>query len=285
MNNRYSTVHDLDVAGEVRLALREDIGPGDLTAGLIPATLRANAVIVCRESAVLCGRDWVDAAFNQIDAGIRTTWHAEDGDRLRPDTVACRIEGPARGIVTAERTALNFLQTLSGTATRARRFADAVDGLPVQLLDTRKTIPGMRGAQKYAVRCGGCGNHRMGLFDAMLIKENHIAAAGDLGTAVQNARALHPDKALEVEVENLEQLSAALALKPDRILLDNFDMHALRQAARIAGGATPLEASGNITLDNIREVAGTGVDYISLGSLTKHVQAIDFSLLFIKGKN
>lgn len=279
MNNRYS-IHGVNIAEEVQLALREDVGPGDLTAELIPAPQRANAVILCRENAVLCGRDWADAAFRQVESDIRTTWHAADGDRLGPGMIVCEIRGPARGIVTAERTALNFLQTLSGTATRARRFADAVAGLPVKLLDTRKTLPGLRGAQKYAVRCGGCENHRRGLFDAMLIKENHIAAAGGLTAAVRRARDLQPDKLLEVEVENLEQLREALALRPDRILLDNFDMKELRQAARLADGAVPLEASGGITLDNIRDVAATGVDYISLGSLTKHVQAIDFSLLF-----
>lgn len=280
MNNRYLTDGILDISEEVRLALREDIGPGDLTAALIPEAQRANAVILCRENAVLCGRDWADAAFRQVDANIHTTWRCGDGDRLHPGTTICEIEGPARGIVTAERTALNFLQTLSGTATRARRFADAVAGLPVKLLDTRKTLPGLRGAQKYAVRCGGCENHRRGLYDAMLIKENHIAAAGGLTAAVRRARDLHPGKLLEVEVENLGQLREALVLRPDRILLDNFDMNDLRQAARIAGGTVPLEASGNITLDNIRDVAVTGVDYISLGSLTKHVEAVDYSLLF-----
>jgi nicotinate-nucleotide pyrophosphorylase (carboxylating) len=268
------------IAEDVQRALREDIGSGDLTADLIPPANRANAVILCRENAVLCGCAWVDAAFTQVDAGIRIEWHAQDGELLRPDMIVCTLHGPARGIVTAERTALNFLQTLSGTATRARRFADAVTGLPVRLLDTRKTIPGLRVAQKYAVHCGGGENHRQGLFDALLIKENHISAAGGLTAAVQQARALHADKLLEVEVENLEQLREALPLRPDRILLDNFNMHNLQQAVHIAAGAVPLEASGNITLENIRSVAATGVDYISLGSLTKHIQAVDYSLLF-----
>lgn len=279
MTKRYP----LDPAGviaQVRYALQEDIGPGDLTAELIPASRRAEAVILCREDAVLCGCDWADAAFSQVDGGIRIAWHAADGDRLHSGMTVCEIQGPARGIVTAERTALNFLQTLSGTATCARRYADAVSGLPVKLLDTRKTVPGLRTAQKYAVRCGGCENHRRGLFDAMLIKENHIAAAGGLTAAAQGARALHGDKLLEVEVENLQQLQEALALKPDRILLDNFKLNELQEAVRIAGGTVPLEASGSITLDNIRDVAATGVDYISLGSLTKHVEAVDFSLLF-----
>jgi nicotinate-nucleotide pyrophosphorylase (carboxylating) len=279
MTERYPIKEDSIVA-EVQRALREDIGSGDLTADLIPLSNRANAVILCRENAVLCGRAWADAAFKQVDAGIRVTWHAEDGDLLHPDMTVCGIHGPARGIVTAERTALNFMQTLSGTATRARRFANAVAGLPVRLLDTRKTIPGLRAAQKYAVHCGGCENHRQGLFDALLIKENHIAAAGGLAVAVQHARALHPGKPLEVEVENLEQLREALPLRPDRILLDNFNLRDVQQAVSIAAGAVPLEASGNITLDNIRMVATTGIDYISVGGLTKHLQAIDYSLLF-----
>ncbi|HEX5056584.1 MAG TPA: carboxylating nicotinate-nucleotide diphosphorylase [Gammaproteobacteria bacterium] len=269
-----------EIAMEVQRALHEDIGTGDLTAELIPGVLNATAKILCREEAVLCGRPWVEAAFGQVDRAIRLAWHAEDGARLHAGMVVCEIHGPARGIVTAERTALNFLQVLSGTATHARRYADAVSGLPVKLLDTRKTLPGLRAAQKYAVRCGGCENHRQGLFDAMLIKENHIAAAGGLTPAVERARALHADKLLEVEVENLEQLREALALKPDRILLDNFNIDDLQQAARIAGRAVPLEASGNITLENIRSVAATGIDYISLGSLTKHVRAVDYSLLF-----
>ncbi len=277
-----SRINEAGVTTDVQRALHEDIGTGDLTAGLIPASLNASATILCRENAVLCGRAWVEEAFRQVDNGIRLTWHAQDGDPVKPDTVVCEINGPARGIVTAERTALNFLQTLSGTATCARRFADAVAGLPVTLLDTRKTVPGLRAAQKYAVRCGGGQNHRQGLFDAMLIKENHIAAAGSLTSAVQAARALHGDTMLEVEVENLEQLQEALMLKPDRILLDNFNAQDLQQAVQLASGAVPLEASGNITLDNIRAIAATGVNYISLGSLTKHVRAVDFSLLFNK---
>jgi nicotinate-nucleotide pyrophosphorylase (carboxylating) len=269
-----------EIAAEVQCALQEDIGPGDLTAELIPAALDATAVILCREEAVLCGCAWVDAVFNRVDPAIRPAWQAQDGARLQPGTIVCEIRGPARGIVTAERTALNFLQTLSGTATRARRYADAVSGLPVKLLDTRKTLPGLRAAQKYAVRCGGCENHRQGLFDAMLIKENHIAAAGGLTAAVTRARALHANTPLEVEVENLEQLREAIALKPDRILLDNFNIDGLQRAVRLADGTVALEASGNISLENIRAVAATGVDYISLGNLTKHVQAVDYSLLF-----
>jgi nicotinate-nucleotide pyrophosphorylase (carboxylating) len=279
MINR-SFTDDARIATDVQHALNEDIGSGDLTAQLIPASLVASASILCRENAVLCGRAWVEAAFRQVDGGIRLTWHAQDGDRMRPEMIVCEINGHARGIVTAERTALNFLQTLSGTATSARRFADAVDGLPVKLLDTRKTVPGLRAAQKYAVRCGGCENHRQGLFDALLIKENHIAAAGGLTAAVQTARALHRNTLLEVEVENLEQLREALPLKPDRILLDNFSLQDLQQAVQLTAGAIPLEASGNITLDNIRAVAATGLNYISLGSLTKHLQAVDYSLLF-----
>ncbi len=268
------------IAADVQRALQEDIGSGDLTAELIPAAQQAEAMILCREDAVLCGSAWVDAAFRQVDNRIRLNWHLQDGDLLQPDVTVCSIRGPARGMVSAERTALNFLQTLSATATRARRYADAVAGLPVTLLDTRKTIPGLRAAQKYAIRCGGCDNHRLGLFDALLIKENHITAAGGVTTAVRRARELHPDKALTVEVENLEQLQEVLPLRPDRILLDNFKLENLQQAVKITAGAVALEASGNITLENIRGIAATGVDYISIGSLTKHVQAIDYSLLF-----
>jgi nicotinate-nucleotide pyrophosphorylase (carboxylating) len=279
MINRYPPDKVVIVA-DVQRALQEDIGSGDLTAELIPATQQAEAVILCRESAVLCGCAWVDAAFRQVDDKIRVNWQLQDGDLLQANVTVCTIRGPARGMVSAERTALNFLQSLSATATRARRYADAVAGLPVRLLDTRKTIPGLRAAQKYAVQCGGCDNHRQGLFDALLIKENHIAAAGGLTAAVQHARKLHPDKALTVEVENLKQLQEALPLQPDRILLDNFKVEDLRRAVEITAGAIPLEASGSITLDNIRSIAATGVNYISIGSLTKHQQAIDYSLLF-----
>jgi nicotinate-nucleotide pyrophosphorylase (carboxylating) len=269
------------VAEDVQRALAEDIGSGDLTAALIPESQYAGAMIICREHAVLCGRSWADSCFKQLDASIELSWNAEDGDALHPDMVVCEIEGPARGIITAERTALNFLQTLSGTATAARRYADAVAGSAVVLLDTRKTLPGLRAAQKYAVRCGGCSNHRQGLYDAMLIKENHIASAGSPVAAITAARKLHPDKSLEIEVETLNQLQQILLLWPDRILLDNFNEADLRTAVQMTAGNIPLEASGNITLDNIRSVVATGVDFISLGSLTKHMQAIDFSLLFI----
>jgi nicotinate-nucleotide pyrophosphorylase (carboxylating) len=279
MINRYPP-DKAAIAADVQRALQEDIGTGDLTAGLIPAAKQAEAVILCRESAIVCGGAWVDAAFRQVDDRIEVSWQPQDGDRVQPNAEVCTIRGPARGMVTAERTALNFLQTLSATATRARRYADAVAGLPVRLLDTRKTIPGLRAAQKYAIRCGGCDNHRQGLFDELLIKENHIAAAGSLTAAVQAARKLHPHKPLTVEVENLDQLRQALPLRPDRILLDNFKVEDLQQAVKIAAGGVPLEASGNITLDNIRGIAATGVNFISIGSLTKHVQAIDYSLLF-----
>jgi nicotinate-nucleotide pyrophosphorylase (carboxylating) len=279
MINRYPP-DKAAIAADVQRALQEDIGSGDLTAELIPETQQAEALILCRESAVLCGRAWVDAAFRQVDDRIRLSWHLQDGDTVQPNVTVCTIRGPARGMVSAERTALNFLQTLSATATRARRYADAVSGLTVRLLDTRKTIPGLRTAQKYAVQCGGCDNHRQGLFDEMLIKENHIAAAGGLTTAVQQARKLHPDKTLTVEVENLKQLQEALPLGPDRILLDNFKLEDLQRAVQITAGAIPLEASGSITLDNIRNIAATGVNFISIGSLTKHLQAVDYSLLF-----
>jgi nicotinate-nucleotide pyrophosphorylase (carboxylating) len=279
MTDRYLP-DESSIVADVQRALHEDIGSGDLTADLIPATQQAEAVILCRESAVLCGRAWVEAAFRQVDDRIRLDWQLYDGDRVEPGMIVCEISGPARGMVSAERTALNFLQTLSATATHARRFADAAAGLPVKLLDTRKTIPGLRSAQKYAIRCGGCDNHRQGLYDALLIKENHIAAAGGVTAAVQRARALHPGKTLTVEVETLQQLQEALPLRPDRILLDNFNPDNLQRAVQITAGAIPLEASGNITLENIRGIAATGVNYISIGRLTKHLQAVDYSLLF-----
>jgi nicotinate-nucleotide pyrophosphorylase (carboxylating) len=280
MINR-SFTDDARIATDVQHALNEDIGSGDLTAQLIPASLVASASILCRENAVLCGRAWVEAAFRQVDGGIRLTWHAQDGDRMRPEMIVCEINGHARGIVTAERTALNFLQTLSGTATSARRFADAVDGLPVKLLDTRKTVPGLRAAQKYAVRCGGCENHRQGLFDALLIKENHIAAAGGIRPALA-AAALLAGRAswVQVEVETLDQLHEAVENGAKMILLDNMTLEQMREAVRWTAGRASLEASGGITLDNVRAIAETGVDRISIGALTKDIAAIDLSMRF-----
>lgn len=271
-----------DITVQVRQALDEDVGSGDLTAALIPLEAVAEATVISREQAVLCGRPWFDEVFRQIDARITVTWDVNDGDRIAPGQRLCRLAGPARGLLTGERTALNFLQTLSGTATEARRHADAVAGTRTRVLDTRKTVPGLRAAQKYAVRCGGCLNHRMGLYDAVLIKENHIAAAGSITAAVQRARELvNPDVMIEVEVENLEELREALAANVKRILLDNMDLATLREAVAITAGRAELESSGNVTLATLREVAETGIDYISVGALTKHVRAIDLSMRFI----
>ena len=261
-------------------ALREDIGDGDLTATLIDECAVAAARLICRQEAVLCGAAWFEEAFRQVDGGVEIRWLCSDGERLAAGAVVCEINGPARAILSAERTAINFLQTLSGTAAIARRYADAVAGTGVQIVDTRKTLPGMRRAQKYAVAAGGAGNHRMGLFDGILIKENHIAAAGSVAQAVRRARAAAGDAAIEVEVESLAQLQQALDAGAARILLDNFDLQRLRQGVALAGGRAELEASGNVSLETVRDIANTGVDYVSIGALTKHLTAVDFSLRF-----
>jgi len=262
---------------DVRRYLSEDLGDGDLTAQLIPATTRARAVIVTREAMVLCGRAGAETLFRTLDPQCTLMWQAEDGAMLPADKPLCEITGQARALLSAERTALNWLQTLSATATIARRYAEAVAGTNCRILDTRKTLPGLRAAQKYAVACGGCCNHRMGLYDAVLIKENHIAALGSIGAAVAAARRT-TTAPIEVEVENFDELQQALAAGPDRILLDNFSIADLRRAVTITAGRIPLEASGNIDLDQVREVALTGVDFISIGALTKNVRAIDLSL-------
>jgi len=264
----------------VALALAEDVGAGDLTAALIPEDARAEATVISRETAVLCGAAWFDAVFRQLDPRVAIDWRAADGDRIEPNQVLCTLRGPARALLTGERTALNFLQMLSGTATLARRFADTVAGTGATILDTRKTLPGLRLAQKYAVRCGGCQNHRIGLFDAVLIKENHIMAAGSITNAIAAARRLHPGVTVEVEVENLAELEEALAAGPDIVMLDNFDLATMAEAVRIAGGRVKLEASGNVSFDTVRQIAETGVDYISIGGLTKDVRAVDLSMRF-----
>ena len=269
-----------DIEETVARALAEDVGAGDLTAVLIPAQTRAEAVVISREPAVLCGCAWFEAVFHRLDPAVEVTWNARDGDGVTAGQILCRLRGPARTLLTGERTALNFLQTLSGTATAARRYAEAVKGTHTRVLDTRKTLPGLRSAQKYAVRCGGCDNHRMGLYDAVLIKENHILAAGSITRAVQRARAAVPGKTVEVEVETLEQVQEALAAGADILLLDNFDLEHMRAAVTITAGRAKLEASGGITLDTLRRVAETGVDYISIGALTKDVRAIDLSMRF-----
>jgi nicotinate-nucleotide pyrophosphorylase (carboxylating) len=264
----------------VREALSEDIGAGDITAALIPADEQASATVVCREPAVICGMAWFNAVFAELDTDIIVTWAVKDADSIHSGQTLCTLNGPAAPILTGERTALNFLQTLSGTATRARRYADAVKGLPVRILDTRKTIPGLRQAQKYAVRTGGCHNHRMGLYDGILIKENHIASAGSIHAAVESAKQANPDIPVEVEVENEDQVSEALLAGVDILLLDNFSPAALAGVVKTVNRRAKLEASGGITLDNIREFATTGVDFISIGDLTKDLQAIDLSMRF-----
>jgi nicotinate-nucleotide pyrophosphorylase (carboxylating) len=263
-------------------ALLEDVGGGDLTASLLPESTAAEASIVTREAMTLAGQPWVDEVYRQLGPEVRIDWHAADGDALAAGALLCHLEGPARALLTGERTALNFLQLLSGTATVAASYAAAVAGTRCRILDTRKTIPGMRVAQKYAVRCGGGVNHRLGLFDAILVKENHILSAGGIEAAIRGARARHPGVPVEIEVESLAELRTALQAKAARLLLDNFTLDDLSRAVEInrAEGEPPaeLEASGGLTLDNVADVAATGVDFISVGALTKHVRAIDLSM-------
>lgn len=263
---------------DIRRFLEEDIGTGDLTAAIIPENSQAQASLITRESMVLCGQAWFSAIFWQIDKGMEIEWQAQEGEWVEAGAELCRLQGQSRALLTGERTALNLLQTLSGTATLTRRYAEAVQGTGVKVLDTRKTLPGLRRLQKYAVRCGGCYNHRLGLYDGILIKENHILAAGSITQAVRRAKALNAGVPVEVEVENLAELQEALQAGADRLLLDNFDPDRLRQAVKLAAGRAKLEASGNIELDTIREIAETGVDYISVGALTKNVKAVDLSM-------
>lgn len=273
-----------DLPATVARAIEEDLGPGDVTADLLDGRQLATATVVCREDAVLCGTAWFDAVFAQLDGTIEIEWLACDGARIEPGMDLCRLQGPARALLSGERTALNFLQTLSGTATTARRFADAVAGTGCQVLDTRKTIPGLRSAQKYAVTCGGAANHRHGLYDAILIKENHIIASGGIVAALRAAQRTHPGLDVEIEVESLEELEQALDGAADIVLLDNFDLETLRQATRRTRGrpgcTTRLEASGNVGLENVRAIAETGVDFVSVGGLTKHLRAVDLSMRF-----
>jgi nicotinate-nucleotide pyrophosphorylase (carboxylating) len=269
-----------DVKVDVRRALDEDIGTGDCTASLIPQHNLLLTRVICRDNAVLSGQPWFDETFRAL-GNVTITWLINDGDSMKPGQEVCRIEGQARTILSGERTALNFLQTLSGTATVARRYTDAVAGTGVIILDTRKTIPGLRMAQKYAVRCGGASNHRIGLFDAILIKENHIAATGSIKAAVSEALRLHPGLLLEVEVESLDQLEEAHSAGARRALLDNFNLDDLRKAVEQYKGRIGLEASGGINLDTIRAVAETGVDFISTGDITKNIDSVDFSMRFV----
>jgi nicotinate-nucleotide pyrophosphorylase (carboxylating) len=270
-----------DLAIQVEAALREDVGGGDVTAALVPAAQQTRGSVVTREAAVLCGRPWAEETFRRLDPLVRLTWHAADGDRLVAGQEVFRITGPARPVLTGERTALNFLQMLSSTATATRRYVDAVAGTGCRILDTRKTLPGLRSAQKYAVRCGGGENHRMGLYDQVLIKENHIAAAGSIAGAIQAAHALAPGIKVEVEVESLRELEEALEARPDIILLDDFGLEELKTAVaikRARGEPVVFEASGSVSLETVRVIAETGVDSVSVGALTKHVRAVDLSM-------
>lgn len=271
----------------VQAALVEDVGNGDITANLVPAATQYHVQVISRENATVCGTAWVDEAFQQVDPNVDVEWLVADGETVESNAILFRAKGDARSILTAERTALNFLQLLSGVATASRRYSQLVEDYATKILDTRKTIPGLRLAQKYAVKCGGCDNHRMGLYDAFLIKENHIAACGSISAAIQTARKQHPEKPLEVEVENLEQFREALSMSPDIIMLDELTLEDIGKAVELNktknNGRCKIEASGNMTAERIPQIADTGVDYISIGSLTKHVRAIDLSMRFISG--
>lgn len=268
------------IADQVRTALEEDVGEGDLTAALLDEEQHATAKVIAREDGILCGTAWFDEVFRQVDPRARIDWLRRDGDAITENSELCAIYGPARSLLTAERTALNFLQTLSGTATLVGRYVRTVQGTGVRILDTRKTIPGMRLAQKYAVLCGGGANHRIGLYDAILIKENHIRSAGSITRVLQEAFARFPDVDIEIEVESAAELVEALDAGARRVLLDNFSMQELEQAVSLNQGRARLEVSGNVTLENLRALAETGIDDISIGALTKHLRAFDFSMLF-----
>lgn len=270
---------DADLIGsDVSRALQEDVGGGDLTAALIPSSRTGQARLLCRDDAVLAGQAWFQEVFRQVDGGVQIRWHCEEGARLAAGSLVCSMQGRAGSILTAERTALNFLQTLSGVATATAAYVEAVAGTGVRILDTRKTIPGLRRAEKYAVTCGGGHNHRMGLYDAILIKENHIAAEGSIEAALHKARRLHPEVEIEIEVESLEELDEALAAGAKRVLLDNFSLEMLREAVSLNAGRARLEASGGVALETVRRIAETGVDDISVGAITKNLQSVDFSL-------
>ena len=269
----------------VKAALAEDIGSGDITALLIPKDQQASATVITREDCVFCGEDWVNEVFAQLDPGVSIEWLVKDGEKISANSALFHLKGNARSLLTGERVALNFVQTLSGTATVSRYYADLVAHTNVKLLDTRKTLPGLREAQKYAVACGGCHNHRIGLYDAFLIKENHIAACGSIANAVTTAHTVAPGKPVEVEVENLDELAQALAAKADIIMLDNFSLEDMRKAVTINSGHAKLEASGNVTEATLPKIAETGVDFISIGALTKHCRAVDLSMRIATGRN
>ncbi|MDF3867532.1 carboxylating nicotinate-nucleotide diphosphorylase [Pseudomonas denitrificans (nom. rej.)] len=267
-----------EIQANVRAALAEDVGCGDITAHLIPAERDASARIITRENAVIAGTAWVDEVFRQVDPRVQVKWQVRDGEQVSADQTLFTLEGPARALLTGERSALNFLQLLSGTATRARHYADLVDGTGVKLLDTRKTLPGLRLAQKYAITCGGCHNHRIGLYDAFLIKENHIAACGGIAQAIAAAQQIAPGKPVEIEVEDLDELRQALEAGADIVMLDELSLDDMRTAVALTAGRAKLEASGGITESSLRTIAETGVDYISIGTLTKDVKALDLSM-------
>ena len=281
----FAAMLDTEIERNVAAALSEDIGSGDLTAQLVPAGEIRRATVIARENAILCGTAWFERCFTRIDAAIAIVWKVDDGQRINPDQLLCEIEGPARALLTGERSALNFLQLLSGVASKARQYADLVAGTRAQVVDTRKTIPGLRLAQKYAVRCGGGGNHRLGLYDGILIKENHIFAAGSIAAALAAARQIAENAAgrcqfVQIEVETLAELGQALDAGAEMILLDNMGLDEMRQAVAITAGRAVLEASGNVSLESVRAIAETGVDRISIGSLTKDVRALDLSMRF-----
>jgi nicotinate-nucleotide pyrophosphorylase (carboxylating) len=282
INTKPEPPADIDLT--VRRALEEDVGDGDITASLVPPGATATATLLSRESAVVCGAPWFERVFEILDPKVRIRWQVSEGESIEPDTLLCTLEGNARALLTGERTALNFLQTCSGTATAARRFANAIAGTSCRILDTRKTLPGLRSAQKYATACGGVTNHRMGLFDGVLIKENHLIACGGIRQTVETARASAPDLPVEVEVESLDECRDALDAGADILMLDNFSLPDMREAValnrRRGDKAALLEASGNVELERLPEIAATGVDFISVGAITKHVRAIDLSMRF-----
>jgi nicotinate-nucleotide pyrophosphorylase (carboxylating) len=281
----FAAVLDAEIERNVAAALTEDVGSGDLTAQLVVDGAIARATVISREPAVVCGCAWFERCFRQLDPAVSIVWQVRDGQRIRPDQLLCEIEGSARALLTGERSALNFLQLLSGVASKARQYADRIAGTRAQVVDTRKTIPGLRLAQKYAVRCGGGGNHRLGLYDGILIKENHILAAGSIAAALAAAQRISDQAAgscqfVQVEVESLSELQEALAGGAQMILLDNMDLQQMREAVAMTGGRAVLEASGNVSLESVRSIAETGVDRISIGALTKDVRALDLSMRF-----
>ncbi len=278
MSNLRLATLTAEIEANVRRALLEDIGSGDITAQLIPAERLAKATVISRDAAVIAGTAWVDSVFRQLDQRVAVHWQVADGERVQPNQVLFHLEGPARSLLTGERSALNFLQMLSGVATRSQHYADMVADTQVKLLDTRKTLPGLRLAQKYAVTCGGCHNHRIGLFDAFLIKENHIAACGGIAEAITAAHKIAPGKPVELEVENLHELKQALDGGADIIMLDELSLDDMREAVRLTAGRAKLEASGGVTDATLLSIAETGVDYISIGTLTKDVKAVDLSM-------